>query len=48
MKGLPLGLAHGIKVTRPVKAGQPLSWDDVERVPSKALDLRDEMLRMFA
>jgi predicted homoserine dehydrogenase-like protein len=48
MKGLPLGLAHGIKVTRPVKAGQSLSWDDVERVPSKALDLRDEMLRMFA
>lgn len=48
MKGLPLGLAHGIKVTRPVKAGQSLSWDDVERVPSKALALRDEMLTMFA
>lgn len=29
MGGLPLGLAHQIKVTRPVKKGQSLCWDDV-------------------
>ena len=26
---MPLGLAHGVKVVRPVKAGQSLSWADV-------------------
>jgi transcription-repair coupling factor (superfamily II helicase) len=29
MGGLPLGLAHGVKVVRPVAKGQSLSWDDV-------------------
>jgi predicted homoserine dehydrogenase-like protein len=28
--GLPLGLAHDIKVVRPVKRGECLSWDDVQ------------------
>lgn len=28
-RGLPLGLAHGLKVLRPVPQGQSLSWDDV-------------------
>jgi predicted homoserine dehydrogenase-like protein len=28
--GLPLGLAHGIRLRRPVAAGTPLSWDDVD------------------
>jgi predicted homoserine dehydrogenase-like protein len=28
--GLPLGLAHGIRLKQPVKAGTPLSWDDVD------------------
>jgi predicted homoserine dehydrogenase-like protein len=27
--GLPLGLAHGVKVVRPVTKGQSLVWDDV-------------------
>jgi predicted homoserine dehydrogenase-like protein len=27
--GLPLGLAHGVKLLRPVAAGQPLRWSDV-------------------
>ena len=27
--GLPLGLAHGVKVIRPVKAGQAVCWADV-------------------
>ncbi len=28
--GLPLGLAHGIRLRRPVAAGAPLSWEDVD------------------
>lgn len=42
--GLPLGLAHDIKVVRPVKLGQCLSWDDV-RVDdtTAAYRLRREM-----
>ncbi len=28
--GLPLGLAHGIRLRRPVAAGTPLSWEDVD------------------
>jgi predicted homoserine dehydrogenase-like protein len=38
--GLPLGLAHEVKVTRPVKQGQCLSWDDV------AIDTRTEAYRL--
>ena len=29
MGGLPLGLAHNVKLLRPVKQGQSLSWADV-------------------
>jgi predicted homoserine dehydrogenase-like protein len=32
LKALPIGLAHGIKVTRPVKAGNVVSHDDVEEL----------------
>jgi predicted homoserine dehydrogenase-like protein len=41
---LPLGLAHGWKMLKPVAAGQPLSWSDVAfdaNVP--AVQLRREM-----
>ncbi|MBM3385934.1 MAG: hypothetical protein FJY40_12460 [Betaproteobacteria bacterium] len=41
---LPLGLAHGCKMLRPVAAGQALSWSDVaveENVP--AVKLRREL-----
>jgi predicted homoserine dehydrogenase-like protein len=38
--GLPLGLAHEVKITRPVKQGQCLSWDDV------AIDTRTEAYRL--
>ena len=34
--GLPLGLAHDVKVTRPVKKGQSLSWADVAMDTSTA------------
>ena len=38
--GLPLGLAHDVKMVRPVKQGQCLSWDDV------AIDTRTEAYRL--
>ncbi len=28
--GLPIGLAHGVRLKRPVRAGETLRWDDVE------------------
>ena len=47
--GLPLGLAHQVKVVRPVKQGQSLSWDDVAMDTStRAYALRREMETLFA
>ena len=47
--GLPLGLAHGIKLLRPVKQGQSLSWDDVAvDTGTEAYKLRREMEALFA
>jgi len=37
--GLPIGLAHGIKLARPVKTGQPVTWADV------AFDAGDDVIR---
>ena len=47
--GLPLGLAHGAKLVRAVKAGAPLAWSDVamdETLP--ALRVRRDMEALFA
>ncbi|WGF88523.1 NAD(P)H-dependent oxidoreductase [Marinivivus vitaminiproducens] len=38
--GLPIGLAHGIKVTRPVAKGSVVTWDDVEMPKGDAVDAR--------
>ena len=47
--GLPLGLAHGVKVVRPVKKGQSLSWSDVAMdTATRAYKLRREMETAFA
>jgi predicted homoserine dehydrogenase-like protein len=46
--GLPLGLAHGAKLVRAVKAGAPLAWRDVaidETLP--ALKIRRDMEMLF-
>jgi predicted homoserine dehydrogenase-like protein len=44
MGGLPLGLAHDVKLLRPVKKGQSLSWDDVAMdTTTRAYRLRREM-----
>lgn len=49
MGGLPLGLAHQVKVVRPVKKGQSLCWDDVAiDTTTRAWQLRHEMERLFA
>ncbi|MBC5766740.1 NAD(P)H-dependent oxidoreductase [Ramlibacter albus] len=47
--GLPLGLAHDVKVVRPVKKGQSLSWADVAMDTSTpAYKVRREMEQLFA
>lgn len=46
--GLPLGLAHGIRLVRPVKQGQSLAWDDVAvDTGTRAYTLRREMESLF-
>jgi predicted homoserine dehydrogenase-like protein len=46
--GLPLGLAHNVKVLRPVARGQSLTWSDVALDQSlPAYKLRREMETMF-
>jgi predicted homoserine dehydrogenase-like protein len=47
--GLPLGLAHSVKVVRPVKKGQSLCWSDVAMdTATPAYKVRKEMEAMFA
>ena len=47
--GLPLGLAHDVKVIRAVKKGQSLSWADVAvDTSTDAFSVRREMEAMFA
>jgi len=33
-KGLPLGLAHSVRLTRPIPKGQSVTWDDAEMDPT--------------
>lgn len=33
-KGLPLGLAHSVRLTRPIPRGQSVTWDDAEMDPT--------------
>jgi predicted homoserine dehydrogenase-like protein len=48
MGGLPLGLAHNVKVVRPVKKGQSLSWADVAMdTTTHAYQVRKAMEDMF-
>ncbi len=47
--GLPLGLAHGVKLVRPVAEGQMLTWGDVAiDTGTPAYRLRREMEAAFA
>jgi predicted homoserine dehydrogenase-like protein len=46
--GLPLGLAHNVRLVRPVKKGQSLGWADVAiDTATGAYRLRQEMEAMF-
>jgi predicted homoserine dehydrogenase-like protein len=46
---LPLGLANGLCLVRPVAAGTAVGWDDVEPPPATPiLALRREMEALFA
>jgi len=46
---LPLGLAHGVRLTRPVAAGAVLRWDDVAiAAADPTVGLRREMEAAFA
>jgi predicted homoserine dehydrogenase-like protein len=46
---LPLGLAHGWKVLRPIAAGQPVRWSDVAvNATEPAVRVRREMEQTFA
>jgi predicted homoserine dehydrogenase-like protein len=45
---LPIGLAHGVKLTRPVAVGKPVTWADVAAEESEAVRFRHEMEAVFA
>ena len=46
--GLPLGLAHGVKLLRPVKAHAAVRWDDVAvDAANDAVRFRREMEGVF-
>ena len=46
--GLPLGLAHGVKLVRNVAANDPVRWDDVVVDPADdAVRIRREMVAAF-
>lgn len=45
--GLPIGLAHGMKLKKPVTEGQMLTWDDVEATDSQAVRVRRAMEDSF-
>jgi predicted homoserine dehydrogenase-like protein len=46
-RGLPIGLAHNMKLKRPVAEGQMLTWDDVEASDSQAVTVRRKMEDIF-
>lgn len=45
---LPIGLAHHVVLKRPVAAGQPVRWADVEIADSDTVRIRREMEATFA
>ena len=47
LASLPIGLAHSVKLVRPVAKGTPLKWADVEGIGSEAAGFRREMEAVF-
>jgi len=47
--GLPIGLAHGVRLRHPIAAGATIGWADVDiDERDEAVSIRREMERMFA
>jgi predicted homoserine dehydrogenase-like protein len=46
--GLPLGLAHGVRLVRPVGKGATVGWRDIAMPESEAARVRLEMEALFA
>ena len=47
--GLPIGLAHGVRLRNAIPFGRPVTWDDVEIDPKDpTVAFRREMERAFA
>ena len=47
--GLPIGLAHKVKLTRPIAAGKPVTWEDVAiDMKSAPVRFRREMEKQFS
>jgi len=46
--GLPLGLAHGVKLTRAIAKGRPVTWSDVATIDNDAARVRREMELSFS
>jgi predicted homoserine dehydrogenase-like protein len=47
--GLPIGLAHKVKLIKNVAAGKPVSWADVEfDKNNEAVKFRRDMEKLFA
>jgi predicted homoserine dehydrogenase-like protein len=47
-RALPIGLAHQVKLARPVAEGAIVSWDDVAITENETVRVRREMERRFA
>ncbi len=47
-RALPIGLAHRVKVTKPVAEGTVVSWDDVAIPDDETVRFRKEMEKAFA
>ena len=49
MGGLPIGLAHRIRLKNNVNTDQQISWDDVEIDPTdQAVSVRKEMEKLYS
>ncbi len=46
--GLPLGLAHGVKLTRAVAKDNTVAWNDIAQINNDAARVRREMEHTFA
>jgi predicted homoserine dehydrogenase-like protein len=46
--GLPIGLAHGVRLTRAVKKGAALTWRNIAKPETEAARVRLEMEALFA